>query len=1511
MIILFEKVLKFLKEKKDLFVSSFFSFKKRILKKKYDSFIFKVTPLYEKEKNALLNKILSFSKKYLDIFNDNLNKKVNFFASLFKEDKPLFKKTKVKKYRIVTISLPFGVVFQFRVLIMPKKILNPFKSYSQQVVAILLIFALIIPYFFFRNPDSSLAATYTWVQTDWSGGTDGGTYPDHDSNQTGWTKYSSKNDWIIMNSGSSTLSASGTTESIAFTTEGNYVQEDATNGTDFGGGVLKIHGTVASYSEDLVPTMTSNTAPSGTASAESNDSTAYRAFNGGATNWTSGAGFPHWLAYEFTSAQTLNKYRINCGYSGGMSINYCPSHWTFEGTNNGVDWTTLDTETDSCDWVAYQYSDFTFDNSESFTKYRVNITDNCDYISPSSTTIIEEMEWMSAATYTYATSQPYYVTTGNSSNIDTSNWGSVSSTSFTETTPDNTNIKYLVSFDGRTTWKYWNDSVWATSSLANLQTDGMSSSTISSLSSIDWSSSGGFIAGSTDSLDFAMDLSSSDSSVTPELDNISITGSTLLPGTSKIKFTTEGNYTQEDSASGTDFASGIAKLNARSITYTDDQCNDGTATQSSYMGGYPGSQAFVTGLWLTCWISSGNAPQWLAYEFTSAKTIAKYVIRPTMESYISRTPKDWTLEGSNNGTDWTVVDTRTSETSWTQNTPRTFTFSNSDSYTRYRLNISDTLEGAYSNIQITEVEMMEDIYTYATSQPYYIATNDSSNLSTSAWSNISGVSFTETTPDNTNIKYLVSFDGRTTWKYWNGSSWSSSSLGNFQTDGMSSSTLAALTSNNWLAPGGFVVGSTDSLDFAMDLSSSDSSATPELNEISVSYDTKPSASFISSAYDARSTSNLFSGISWNSTLPNSSTTVKFQVRTAPDDGGSPGTWTDWCGPNDADSSTTTCDTHTFFTSSDGSQSVDEAFSDGVDDQWIQYKATLETSDVSNVPTLNDVTMTYVVNSPPNFDATYETNGVGVTFSSSTVTTISYKARDIDTNTGTAGNQYKIWPTFEYSTTSGSSWVSIATSSLISGPTGDDASYITLSSTSTYVTTSTVWNANSMIDGVYSTTTQIRVTLDDHEAANNTVTATSSIFILDTKDPTVGTPTGGGTGINVNQNVLTSQSNDKASSTSATLYLSSSDDSTLQMMVSESSDFSGASYESYSATKAITLSEGDGTKTVYAKFKDQYGNITSSYNDTVTLDMTAPDTPSSLQVQDISNSSNSEYRIFISWTTSVASDFKSYDLYRSTNGSDFSLLQTITDIGTNYIIDTGLSEGTTYYYKLTVSDDIGNTSSYTTTRFQTAGGNPSDFANPVISSVATSSLGVSSVTITWTTDEVSDTNVLYSTDESYGSTQGTSGYSTSHSVKLVGLTAETTYNFKARSIDASGNSSLSSAYSFTTSAGDSSGPSISDISSGNITASEATITWTTDEDASSFVEYSTEDGFSSGTIFGDSSLATSHSITLPKVLSSFTNYYFKVRSTDSQGNETVSSQGSFVTLNSSSDTTAPTIFFSCN
>ena len=102
---------------------------------------------------------------------------------------------------------------------------------------------------------------------------------------------------------------------------------------------------------------------------------------------------------------------------------------------------------------------------------------------------------------------------------------------------------------------------------------------------------------------------------------------------------------------------------------------------------------------------------------------------------------------------------------------------------------------------------------------------------------------------------------------------------------MSKTIIEGLSQANWESTGGFVPGS-GTLDFAADLSTSDASATPELDNIAIDYQSLP-VSLASSAFNTESSLNALSKIEWTEVLPNASTDVKFQIRTAADNSGTP------------------------------------------------------------------------------------------------------------------------------------------------------------------------------------------------------------------------------------------------------------------------------------------------------------------------------------------------------------------------------------------------------------------------------------------------------------------------------------------------------------------------------------------------------------------------------------------------------------------------------------------------
>lgn len=92
----------------------------------------------------------------------------------------------------------------------------------------------------------------------------------------------------------------------------------------------------------------------------------------------------------------------------------------------------------------------------------------------------------------------------------------------------------------------------------------------------------------------------------------------------------------------------------------------------------------------------------------------------------------------------------------------------------------------------------------------------------------------------------------------------------------------------------------------------------------------------------------------------------------------------------------------------------------------------------------------------------------------------------------------------------------------------------------------------------------------------------------------------------------------------------------------------------------------------------------------------------------------------------------------------------------------------------------------------------DAASPRITQVTAGEIGMDSATITWQTDKLSSSAVDYGQTTDYGAgIQTPELLVLSHSLVLTGLLPSTTYHFRVKSIDASGNVGISGDYTFTT------------------------------------------------------------------------------------------------------------------
>ncbi len=110
-----------------------------------------------------------------------------------------------------------------------------------------------------------------------------------------------------------------------------------------------------------------------------------------------------------------------------------------------------------------------------------------------------------------------------------------------------------------------------------------------------------------------------------------------------------------------------------------------------------------------------------------------------------------------------------------------------------------------------------------------------------------------------------------------------------------------------------------------------------------------SGELISSAFDTGSPSKL-QIIEWDEVISscNPACEIKMQIQTAPDNSGSPGTWSAWCGFEGKDGDETD-----YFTNSNG----ELIHTDHNDDQWIRYK-TILTGDSTDTPILEEIRANY-------------------------------------------------------------------------------------------------------------------------------------------------------------------------------------------------------------------------------------------------------------------------------------------------------------------------------------------------------------------------------------------------------------------------------------------------------------------------------------------------------------------------------------------------------------------------
>jgi hypothetical protein len=161
-------------------------------------------------------------------------------------------------------------------------------------------------------------------------------------------------------------------------TGGSYTDTSVVNGTTYYYTVTATNtaGTSANSPEDSATPVHPlvNVATGGTPNDSKNNATnAGSAFDGNSqTEWFY-SGVMGWLQYDLGHTETVQRYTVISSFD---KIGRDPKDWQFQGSNDGVTWTTLDTQSGQAFANRFQLNGYTVASPGAYRYYRLNITSN-------------------------------------------------------------------------------------------------------------------------------------------------------------------------------------------------------------------------------------------------------------------------------------------------------------------------------------------------------------------------------------------------------------------------------------------------------------------------------------------------------------------------------------------------------------------------------------------------------------------------------------------------------------------------------------------------------------------------------------------------------------------------------------------------------------------------------------------------------------------------------------------------------------------------------------------------------------------------------------------------------------------------------------------------------------------------------------------------------------------------------------------------------------------------------
>lgn len=142
---------------------------------------------------------------------------------------------------------------------------------------------------------------------------------------------------------------------------------------------------------------------------------------------------------------------------------------------------------------------------------------------------------------------------------------------------------------------------------------------------------------------------------------------------------------------------------------TTDRCTGGTPSTDSAQGSYPITNAFDNNASTNYRSENVAFPRTVKYDFGAGASWAIAQLKMTAINGGDSTymPRDFTIQGSNNNSDWTTLSTQSGLT-WSAGEIKTFSFVNKTKYRYIKLNITANNQ-ALPYIMIAEIEAFEII----------------------------------------------------------------------------------------------------------------------------------------------------------------------------------------------------------------------------------------------------------------------------------------------------------------------------------------------------------------------------------------------------------------------------------------------------------------------------------------------------------------------------------------------------------------------------------------------------------------------------------------------------------------------------------------------------------------------------------------------------------------------------------------------------------------------------------